>query len=114
MDRSAVPASPLPRIVRSAARPTVFEWTLCPAPVAAAPTAAVLVHLRRDQMALQRDQGRLALRQAEIQHRRGLPGRRALASTDRVQLRCTVGPGELQHNPPPHRVPAPRPPTLDI
>ena len=45
--------------------PQILERALRPTPAAAAPVAAVLVHLRRDEMALQRGQERLALRQAE-------------------------------------------------
>jgi len=94
--------------------PQVLERALCPAPVAAAPTAAVFVHLRRDQMALHRGQDGLALLQAKAQHRGGMLGRDALARADLVPLRRTVGPGQLQHDPQPHRVPAPQPPAADI
>jgi len=41
--------------------PQVLERARRPAPVAAAPAAAMLVHLRRDEVALHRGQGRLAL-----------------------------------------------------
>ena len=74
----------------------------------------MLVHLRRDEMALQRSQERLALRQAAAQRRRGLTSRRALAGTDLVHLTRVVGPSQLQRNPPPHRVPGPDPPARDI
>jgi hypothetical protein len=69
----------------------------------------VLVHLRRDEMALHRGQDRLALLQAEAQRRRGMPGRRALAGADLVHLRRAVGPGQFQHDPPLHRVPGLQP-----
>src|SRR3954463_10436840 len=94
--------------------PPVLERALCPAPVAAAPTAAVLIHLRRDEMALYRGQDRLALLQAEAQRRCGMPGWDALARADLVPLRRAVRPGQLQHDPPPHRAPAPQPPAAGI
>jgi hypothetical protein len=65
----------------------------------------VLVHLRPDEMPLQRGQDRLALLQLEAQRRRGMPGRGALAGADLVKLRRTIGPGHFQHDPPPHRAP---------
>ena len=36
------------------------------------------------------------------------------AGADLVPLRRAVRPGQLQHDPPPHRVPAPQPPAADI
>jgi len=94
--------------------PQVLERAWRPAPVAAAPTAAVLIHLRRDEMALYRGQDCLALLQAEAQRRCGMPGWDALARADFVPLRRGVRPGQLQHDPPPHRVPAPQTPAADI
>src|SRR3954454_19950826 len=94
--------------------PLVLERALCPAPVATAPAAAVLIHLRRDKMALYRGQDRLALLQAEAQRRCGMPGWEALARADLVPLRRAVRPGQLQHDPPPHRAPAPQPPAAGI
>src|SRR5215208_6785727 len=99
--------------IRRRGRPAL-ERALCPAPVATAPTAAVLIHLRRDEMALYRGQDRLALLQAEAQRRCGMPGWEALARADLVPLRRAVRPGQLQHDPPPHRAPAPQPPAAGI
>src|SRR3954466_12453885 len=90
--------------------PPALERALCPAPVATAPAAAVLIHLRRDEMALYRGQDRLALLQAEAQRRCSMPGWEALARADLVPLRRAVRPSQLQHDPPPHRAPAPQPP----
>ena len=74
----------------------------------------MLIHLRRDEMALYRGQDRLALLQAEAQRRCGMPGWEALARADLVPLRRAVRPGQLQHDPPPHRAPAPQPPAAGI
>src|SRR3954470_1949133 len=65
-------------------------------------------------MALSRGQDRLALLQAEAQRRCGMPGWDALARADLVPLRRAVRPGQLQHDPPPHRTPAPQPPAAGI
>src|SRR3954470_16533127 len=65
-------------------------------------------------MALSRGQDRLALLQAEAQRRCGMPGWDALARADLVPLRRAVRPGQLQHDPPPHRAPAPQPPAAGI
>jgi hypothetical protein len=74
----------------------------------------VLLDLRRNEMALQRGQDRLGLRQAEAQRRRGMPTQRTLAGADLMHLPRAVSPGQLQHHPPPHRVPGPDPPAQDI
>jgi hypothetical protein len=92
-----------------ASRPQILQRPRRSAPVTPAPVAAVLVHLRRDEMALQRGQDRLGLVQAEAQRRRGMPARRALAGADLVHLPRAVRPGHFQHHPPPHRVPGPDP-----
>src|SRR5215212_9702011 len=65
-------------------------------------------------MALHCGQDRLALLQAETQCCCGMPGWDALARADLVPLRRAVSPGQLQHDLPPHRVPAPQPPPADI
>src|SRR4051794_31208409 len=114
MDRSGEHAPPPPQQRDQAPGPLVLERALCPAPVATAPTAAVLIHLRRDEMALYRAEARLALLQAEAQRRCGMPGWEALARADLVPLRRAVRPGKLQHDPPPHRAPAPQPPAAGI
>src|SRR3954453_4386197 len=43
-----------------------------------------------------------------------MPGWEALARADLVPLRRAVRPGQLQHDPPPHRAPAPQPPAAGI
>src|SRR4051812_26400360 len=65
-------------------------------------------------MALHRGQDCLALLQAEPQRCCGMPSRDALARAALVLLRRAVRPGQLQHDPPPHRAPAPQPPAADI
>jgi hypothetical protein len=94
--------------------PQVLERARRSAPIAVAPTAAVLVYLHRDQLALYPGQDRLAPLQAEAKRRCGVLGRNALARADLVPLRRAVRPGQFQHDPPSPRVPAPQPPATDI
>jgi hypothetical protein len=80
-------------------------------PAAGRGAAAVLVDLRRDEMALHRSQDRLALLQTEAQRRCGMPGRRAPADADLVPLPRAVDPDHFQHHPLPHHVPGLQPPS---
>src|SRR3954466_13773444 len=78
------------------------------------PNRAEICHIVQHVVALYRGQDRLALLQAEAQRRCGMPGWEALARADLVPLRRAVRPGQLQHDPPPHRAPAPQPPAAGI